>query len=237
MLCILLGVLSSIKSDELKCQFNVDIDWPSNLWMYGCFVTGLEVKVSDQVFTSVSGIHLPNKNINDVKHLGIEDSKVLFMPQRLDRIFNLRSLLILGTSLVKVQSDDFIGLENLEFLHLGDNVLNYLPSDVFSRLTKVISIALCDNYIQELPKDIFKYNLQLEGLWIYGNNFKYISPTIFNHLTKLHIVSGTGVRHTCLNKHYSGIDKMQYLKEDVRYCANPNEILLTSIQSCCQHCF
>ncbi|CAO1333712.1 unnamed protein product [Diamesa hyperborea] len=136
MLCVLLGVLNSIKSDELKCQFNVDTDWPSNLWMYGCFVTGLEVKVSDQVFTSVSGIHLPNKNINDVKHLGIEDSKVLFMPQRLDRIFNLRSLLILGTSLVKVQSDDFIGLENLEFLHLGDNVLNYLPSDVFSRLTK-----------------------------------------------------------------------------------------------------
>ena len=70
--------------------------------------------------------------------------------------------------------------------------------------------------------------MELEGLWIYNNNFKYISPTIFNHLTNLNHVAVKGERHTCLNKDYVGIDKIQYLKEDVSKCANTNEVTLTS---------
>lgn len=130
--------------------------------------------------------------------------------------------------MIRVQSNDFIGLENLEYLHLGENMLNYLPSDVFSRLPKIKFITLRDNYIGELPKDIFKNNLQLEGLWIYNNNFKYISPTVFNDLTKLNYVSAAGGRHTCLNKVYSGNDKIIDLKEDIIECANPNEVSITT---------
>ena len=227
-LCILIGVLNSIKSDEINCRFGTDPDWASDLPTYSCFATGLHVEVSDQTFNSVSGIHQLNKNISDVKHLGIRGSKILFMPKRFDLLFNLNSLLILGSSLIRVQSDDFIGLGNLEYLHLGDNMLNYLESDVFSRLSKLKILTLRDNYIEELPRDIFKYNLQLEELWIYSNNFKYINPTIFNHLTKLNHVAATGERHKCLKKNYTGTDKIIDLKEDIIKCANPNEVALTS---------
>ncbi|CAO1332325.1 unnamed protein product [Diamesa tonsa] len=89
MLCILLGVLSSIKSDEIACEFKDDPDWASDLPMYGCFATKLDVPVSYKIYDGAYGNHKLFKNKNDVKHLGIRDSEVMFMPQRLDRIFNL----------------------------------------------------------------------------------------------------------------------------------------------------
>lgn len=194
--------------------------------MYSCFASYIDG--NDITYDSSSGDHDAGKTISDVKHLGIRYSKFNLMPQRLDRLFNLSSLLIQWSNMTKIVKDDFIGLENLEYLHLANNLISYLPSNVFWRIPHLKTLTLRDNLIEELPKNLFQYNLKLEGLWLANNQIKYVNPTIFDNLPKLYYAEFLGNNHKCLTKHYSGFEDIATLKQDVKRCANPNEVSITN---------
>ena len=202
--------------------------------MYGCFVSYIDGNAI--TYDSASGEHEAGKTISDVKHLGIRHSTFDLMPQRLDRLFNLTSLLIQWSNLTKLVDNDFIGLENLEYLHLGNNLLRNLSGDVFWRLSNLKTLTLRDNLIFELPKDIFEYNLKLEGIYLANNQIKYINPTIFDDLPKLYYAEFLGENHKCSTKYYSGLEEIATLKQDVKKCANPNELTTKEIFGVMEQC-
>ncbi|CAO1371426.1 unnamed protein product [Diamesa hyperborea] len=128
-----------------------------------------------------------NNKTADVKHLSIRDSVAHYLPRRLDLLFNLTSLLVFDSSLLKIESEDFIGLEQLEYLHLGKNFLTVIPNDAFYRLPHLKLIVLRDNHIKELVSDLFKNNLQLEHIWMYNNHIKsflsiFLIPGLLNSI-------------------------------------------------------
>ena len=193
--------------------------------MYGCFVSSIDGNAI--TYDSASGVHETGKTLSDVKHLGIRYSKFDLMPQRLDRLFNLSSLLIQLSNMTKLVKDDFIGLENLEYLHLGNNLIRHLSSDVFWKIPLLKTLTLRDNLIVELPRDLFEYNLKLEGLYLANNQIKYINPTVFDNLPDFYYAEFLGVNHKCLTKYYSGLEEIATLKQDVKQCSNPNDLPIT----------
>lgn len=226
MFCILFGAANLVKSSEIICNFTSEVDFACSCKLYGCFA--YDVDGSGKTFDIATGVHDSGKTIKDVKHLGIRHSKFNLMPKRLDTLFNLSSLLIQHSSMTILEKDDFIGLEFLEYLHLANNSLKYIPSNVFQRIPHLKWLTLRNNLIEELPKDLFQYNLKLEGLWMADNNIQFVNPTIFDHLTKLYYAEFTGPNHKCLTKYYSDYNQIETLKQDVIKCANPNEVSITS---------
>ena len=221
MFCILVGAVNLVKSSNLVCNFTSQVDYACSCDLYGCFASYIDG--NDITYDSASGDHDAGKTINDVKHLGIRYSTFNVMPQRLDKLFNLSSLLIQWSKMTKLVKDDFIGLENLEYLHLANNLISYLPSNVFERIPHLKVLTLRDNQIEELPRNLFENNLKLEGLWMANNQIKYVNPAIFDNLPKLSYAEFLGEKHKCLTKYYSGSEEIAILKQDVKKCANPNE--------------
>lgn len=219
MFCILLGSANLVKSASLYCNFTSQVDYACSCDLYGCFAS--QVDGNSVTFDSSSGDHDAGKTANDVKHLGLRYSKFTVMPQRLDRLFNLTSLLIQWSEMTRLVKDDFIGLEHLEYLHLSNNLIKVLPSDVFSRLPHLKKLTIRSNEIEELPRNIFQFNVDLDGIWMEQNRIKYVNPTIFNNLPKLYYAEFVGENHTCLTKYYKG--NIDELKEDVKKCANPKD--------------
>ena len=215
------GVLYSINSKKLKCSFTNKVDFGCSCSLYGCFATKLKIDFEDKPFDRYSGKHDENHENVDVKHLSIRDSVAHYLPRRLDLLFNLTSLLVFDSSLLKIESEDFIGLEQLEYLHLGKNFLTSIPNDAFYRLPHLKFIVLRDNHIKELVSDIFKNNLQLEHIWMYNNHIKYIGQDIFKKLKQLMFVELNSNR--CLSKRYDGIHTMKQLKRDLKKCINKYE--------------
>lgn len=215
------GVLNSISSKKLKCSFSKKVDFGCACPLYGCFATKLTIEFEDEPFYKTSGKHQRNYKAADVTHLSIRDSVAHYLPRRLDLLFNLTSLLVFDSSLLKIESEDFIGLEQLKYLHLGKNYLTVLPNDAFNRLPKLQLLVLRDNHIKELVSDIFKNNLQLVNIWLYGNHLKYIGQKTFKKLKQLNFVELNSNR--CLSKRYDGIHAIKKLKNNLKSCENKYE--------------
>lgn len=213
---LVVGMLHSMKSEVLQCTFKNDDDLACDCRLYGCFATLIEYEEKDKVFDNYTGIHHDGNNGGDVKHLSIRDSDISYLPKQLNSLFNLTSLLVVRSSLISIQYEDFIGLENLEYLHLGDNYLKFIPDDAFYKLPQLKHLTLRDNLIEELSRKVFKNNNQLEMLWLYGNNIKTIGYHIFFHLKKLNFVDLSS--NKCISKKYDNFESMFNLKRDLKSC-------------------
>lgn len=213
-------MLHSINCENvLDCHFSEKVDFACTCELYGCFVKSIAIEDhSGLTYDRFTGDHIKKKDTSDVKHLSIRESTVNFLPRRLDLLFNLTSFLVLRCSLVSIESDDFIGLENLKFLNLADNYLTVLPNDVFSRLPYLKRLILRENHIIEIPSGLFKDNLELEEVWLYNNRIKFINPNNFMDLKKLNFVDL--LTNKCLSKRYDGFHLIPYLIEDSKLCEN-----------------
>ena len=211
------GVFHSIKSDKIQCSFKkVEAS-------YGCFATKLTVEFENKVYDSFIGRHQRNKQSGDVNYLSIRDSKANYIPSRLDSIFNLTALTVEGTSLLKIRSKDFRGLQKLKYINFGFNYLTDVPYNAFYKLSHLVYLVLVNNQLQELSNKVFKKNLKLEKIFLNNNHIKFIGQETFKNLKKLNLVELSS--NKCLSGLYVGISSMEYLNKDIKVCENKIEAI------------
>ncbi|CAO1293978.1 unnamed protein product, partial [Diamesa serratosioi] len=141
-----------------------------------------------------------------------------FIPTNIGNFINLTAFYMEFTQLIAIKSQDFFGMENLEYLSFWNNKLSSIPSDAFAKLTKLKRVNLKNNQIEELSYNVFQYNLQLEQIRLGGNKIKFIGSGIFDHLTQLaHVDLRLNI---CASKLYNGTTAIMDFKNDVKLNCN-----------------
>lgn len=223
------GVLHSINSNLLKCSFDDKIMDPyCDCPIYGCFATKLRIDFPDKTFDGYTGKHLSTKNAVDVNFLSISDSVAHFLPTRLDLLFNLTGLAVEGVLLLKIRYKVFFGLQQLQYLSLGNNYLTVIPFDAFHRLYQLKTIILWNNQIQEISGKVFRRNLKLERIFLNNNHIKFIGYDTFKDLKQLIFVGLNS--NKCVTHSYIGTNSIQNLKKEIKIvCENQKESLSETI--------
>lgn len=212
----LLGGIQNSFGIQLLCEYefyNFDIES-----LYSCNAINVDNKNNKMIITEAVGEHLPTKNDQDVKQIRILSAKILSLPEGLGFFTNLYGLFVSGTTLKDIQSNDFLGLESLQYLNLGYNKLSSIPTDAFTHLKKLRVIELSANNIKEIKSGTFSNNLDLEQIWLTSNKIQFIGPMVFNHLINLNIVDLGG--NICVSKRYHGT-AVNELKNGLKSCLNP----------------
>ena len=208
MLLILCGGLHLSQSEKLKCQFGVrTFSYVGNV--YFCFATSLDNSLNIMTIDDYTGAHLANKNDNDVNGIFIQNTNTKYIPANLGFLFNLTAFIVRNSNLIEIKAENFLGMQNLEFLSLFDNKLTSLASDTFSSITKLKYIGLSFNQIEMIPSNLFSNNLNLVEINLNNNKIKHIGSGVFDGLKKLIKVDLSG--NICIDNGFSDINQ---LKED-----------------------
>ena len=92
---------------------------------------------------------------------------------------------LVSEEITALKSRDFVGLNSLEILQLGDNMLSELPDGVFDELTALKSLLLHENRLSELPDGVFDELTALESLLLHDNRLSELPAGVFAELTAL----------------------------------------------------
>lgn len=206
--------LSTPFNEILKCEYKIrkyhllgDI--------YTCHINSLDNLNNIMVMNGTS-----EKNEN-VKAIYIHHTNAQYIPANLGNLYNLTAFSFDSSKLIEINSVNFHGMDDLEFLSFYENPLKFLPSDAFNTLTKLRVIYLHHNQIEELPNQLFSNNLKLEWIDLSNNKIKYIGHDLLNDLQKkTHIFLSDNI---CVNNNYLIYFNIEDLKEKIRNkCFNPN---------------
>ena len=194
---ILYGGLRVCLGEKLECQFGV-----ANYYivgdLYSCEVTSLDNAFNKLTIDGCTGTHLAYKNYTDVKGIWIHDTNTKYIPAGIGILFYLIAFSVVNSQLVAMKSEDFQGMQNLEYLYLANNKLTSVSSDAFATLTQLRYINLRSNLIN------------------------YMGSGLFDKLTNLNEVYLSG--NICVTKLYEGTTAIIQLKHDVKSkCMNPND--------------
>ncbi|CAO1294192.1 unnamed protein product [Diamesa serratosioi] len=190
---------------------------------YTCYVTSLDNSNNTMVITGSSGTHEANKTNIDIESIYVENTNTKFIPRNLGNLFNLIKLTMRKTKLVEIKSQDFNGMQDLEYLDLSENYLTILPIDVFLTLPKLELLSMLSNQLKEIQNGIFSNNLQLRSLHLSFNEIKFLGSSLLSGLTNLGFVNLWS--NFCINNMYEGAEAIIELRNVIqRNCINPNEV-------------
>ena len=114
--------------------------------------------------------------------------------------------------ITSVSADDFDGLSNLEYLHLGNNKLSSLPADVFDNVSNLQEIWLGENNLSSLPVNIFDRLSKLRMLKLHDNNLSNLSEDVFDELSELvYLDLGDNNLSRLPADIFDGLSNLQYL--------------------------
>lgn len=151
---------------EIKCEFEKR-QWADSPKLYTCKVTSALITSSDTEIKSFIGIHHKIKRNEDVKALWIKEAVVEYFPRGLHKIFpNLTAISILNCGLKTICRKDLIGLENIEHLFLGGNILKSLPSNIFMNMPKLRRISFFNNKLEFLSSQFLKPIIDNGLVWL-----------------------------------------------------------------------
>ena len=121
-LLILCGGLHLSHGEKLKCQFKGGrFDYVR--YVYYCHVTSLDNSFNNMTIDGFTGPHLANKNDADVKGIYIYDINTNFIPANLGFLFHLTALLVHISNLIEIKAENFLEMQELEYLSLQNNKL------------------------------------------------------------------------------------------------------------------
>lgn len=198
--------------EKLNCEFT-ELPIVVADTLYSCKVTSLDNENNNMNVTGSTGVHMTNKNNNDVKAFWIRYTNTKFIPENLGLMFNIIFINMESTQLVEIKARDFKGMQDLKEMYLGNNHLKSVPKDVFTILTKIIIISLSNNQIEAIPRGLFDNNLKLERVYFYNNQIKYIESGSFNGLENL--IAVDLVSNVCVDKEYNETAGIIQLKSDL----------------------
>lgn len=226
LLLILFGGTQLSHGEKLKCQFR-DVYYFDTVNLYACEEGLLDNHFNNITIDGFTGEYNANRNESDVKGIFIHHTNTKYVPANLGNIFNLNGLIIEKAQLIEIRSNDFIGMQDLEYLSIHGNKLRSVPSNAFSTLSKLKEIWLSFNEIIELPYGLFMFNLNLKKINLNSNKLKFIDTEFFNGLPKLNEV--LIYNNICIDKHYIGATELIKSKNDLKInCFNPNEVPSTT---------
>ncbi|CAO1323877.1 unnamed protein product [Diamesa tonsa] len=190
---ILCGVHWS-QSEKLNCKFK-DRNYSVVGQYYTCFVNSLDNSFNNMTIDGYTG----TDKVFELKAIWIENTTTTYIPANLGSVSNLIAFLVQKSQLVEIKAENFIGMNNLEYLSLQGNNLTSVPSNAFSFLPK------------------------LKIIWLDYNQIKFIGSGVFDKLTILDDVFLK--RNICVDNNYKGRSTFPQLKEHFKAkCQNPNEI-------------
>lgn len=143
----------------------------------------LEIRAIRKILDSADRRNLPAvpdsfNQMNDVKSIRLIDSGIRVVPECINRLTGLRQLLLCGCNLNRDDSfpDTFWQLTGLEELHLIDNNLTSIPSQI-GQLSSLTFLSLGNNNLVSLPDEIYQLT-NLTRLYLHYNKLEYISEDI-----------------------------------------------------------
>ena len=125
--------------------------------------------------------------LNSLKTLILQDDFTIIPNGIFKNLSALKRLTIIGC-FQALHPTTFIGLNSLEYLHIGttySNDLPTLPQRIFSHLNLLKTLSLSNNGLESLPPLIFQGLSLLESLEFYGNKLTLLPEQLFRGLVSL----------------------------------------------------
>ena len=94
----------------------------------------------------------------------------------------------MGYNEIEEINDQFNGLSNLKYLHLGNNKLKRIDFDAFKNLNKLETLLLDNNELEEIDKRLFKGLSNLKDLHLESNKLDWIERSCFDHLKSIKLI-------------------------------------------------
>ena len=174
------------------------IQLPTGLKLTSCSLAGVlhfeDVSLSNQTIASVAPDAFNFRRSSGIQRLSLSGNPFLiFLPKKMFEPLNGLQLLDLGSlGLVHVESETFVGLENLRILSLSQNDLRCLPEDLLYRMPALEQLLLGGkrdedgnqivrgNYLDGvLPSDLLKHSPCLKVWDLSENQLESLPATMF----------------------------------------------------------
>ncbi|CAO3685178.1 unnamed protein product [Rhizopus stolonifer] len=111
-----------------------------------------------------------------------DSNKLIFLPQPIAHLTQLRILNITSNQLTEISTELF-DLEHLQVLNLSQNQIKSIPQEMPDRLPNLVALRIAANQIDELPSSIDQWthmrHLQLGSVYG-GNQLKQLPESITN---------------------------------------------------------
>lgn len=199
---ILLTIFNPASSINIECIYET-------INMFGSIYT-CQVKTNTYIISpdsvdilTAKGTHKNGSNNNDVLGIRAENSKFLYFPHGLKKIFKkLRTIWIESCQMKEIHQTDLMLYPDLEILCIGGND------------------------IQVFEEDLFKYNPDLRVISCWSCKIFHIDPKVFDNLSKLSDI--WLVLNQCIDKKSDGslvsVDEMIGKVKDK--CVSPAFLIL-----------
>lgn len=145
--------LRSTKSEIFECEFQIKVvEIIGNV--YHC-----EGKVlnsgREQFVENVIGLHVSNRNNNDVKSLHMIHQNMKKFPVNLHEVFpNLERIYVANSNLRSLTAEDLRHFVDLRVLDVWNNKLYSLPGDLFKFTLKIQRVSFAKNPLKRVGEEI-----------------------------------------------------------------------------------
>ncbi|CRL03693.1 CLUMA_CG016756, isoform A [Clunio marinus] len=210
---------------DITCKFILDDGTDQYKNGYHCWPEKLVIHQPNVKVSNIIGVHLGQRNNNDVKYFSVEHQETSYLPHGVPELFpNVRRYSGYHTKLKHIQRSDFSGFQFLTIIVMAENELVNIPADTFYDVPGLEYLSLRGNQIASFDVDLFikspnlktfyafrnqieyldgrlfRKNFNLEEIHMDYNKFKYIDLDLFTPLKKLKLVN---FRHnTCISEHF-----------------------------------
>ncbi len=153
----------------VDCKFGISSAWKTVKDPYSC--TLRSSKFDRKLFiANVTGSHLKDHSINDVRALEIIGGSCVILPGEFGSIFsNIEALSILDASLKLITVRDLQQFSNLKEISLQGNDLDYLEGKLFEFNPNVEVVIFRSNKLKFVGDNFFYYLPKLRQADFYGN--------------------------------------------------------------------
>lgn len=210
---ILFGAIKLSDAEDLDCTY----EYYYFLRSYICNVTSFDNSNNDRMITGHTGDHKYGKEDVDVKMVHFRNTVVTYIPENIGSLFNLKGLIFRDCNLIQLKTQDFLEMENLEYMDLAGNMLSVLPAYVFTPLVQMNTIDLSYNQIEALPNSLFSNNLEIKRVYLINNKIKFIGSYVFDEMSSFELLNLMG--NVCVSKKYENINDFN---TDIEMCHDTN---------------